>query len=91
MNINHIDLHQFDLRYQHTRVVQRGALNKLVQSIRQYGQQSPVIATEEKNGLVLIDGNLRYSAVRQLNQNTIQVQVLGDSTQQKGVKKYTLR
>jgi len=82
MNIHNTDLHQFDLRYQHTRVVQRGALNKLVQSISQYGQQLPVIATKEKNGLVLIDGYLRFSAMRQLNKDTINVQVLTDSAQQ---------
>jgi len=82
MNIENTDLHRFDLRYQHTRVVRQRILCKLMYSIKQYGQQSPVIATEEKDGYVLIDGYLRFQALHLLSQDTIAVQISPDSAQQ---------
>jgi len=82
MNIEKTDLHRFDLRYQHTRVVRERVLYKLMRSIKHYGQQSPVIAVTENDGLVLIDGYLRFQALHLLGEDTIMVQIASHSVQQ---------
>lgn len=61
----HIELHQLDLRYDHTRIYKKGVLNKLCRSLEQFGQIHPVIITPgEDNQFVLIDGYFRVKAIR---------------------------
>ena len=42
MNIEKTDLHRFDLRYQHTRVVRERVLYKLMRSIKHYPPVSAI-------------------------------------------------
>lgn len=61
----YIELHQLDLRYDHTRIYKKGVLNKLCRSLEQFGQIHPVLVTPgEGNEYVLIDGYFRVKATR---------------------------
>lgn len=69
-----IEMHQLDLRYDHTRIYKRSALNRLHRSIESYGQISPVVvvpASEDTDRLVLIDGYLRHKALRMCGKDTL--------------------
>ncbi len=63
--IKHIDLHQLNLRYDHTRIYKKEVLNKLCRSLEQFGQINPVIVTPgEGIEFILIDGYSRVKAAR---------------------------
>ncbi|MDA3791122.1 MAG: ParB N-terminal domain-containing protein [Desulfobacula sp.] len=60
-----IDLHQLDLRYDHTRIYKKKVLNKLCRSLEQFGQINPVVVIQgEGNQFILVDGYLRVKAIR---------------------------
>lgn len=71
-NIEH---HQFDLRYDHTRIYKKRALNKLCRSLEQYGQIVPVAVIPgdgpDGNQFVLIDGYFRVKAMRMCGMDTV--------------------
>jgi len=63
--IINIDIHQLDLRYDHTRIYKKEVLNKLCRSLEQFGQINPVVVTQGLgNQFILIDGYLRVKAIR---------------------------
>ena len=75
-----IEMHQLDLRYAHTRIYQRAAVDRLHRSIRAYGQLSPVVAVpcrEEAGRVILIDGYLRHRALHMCGKDTVIVRLSG--------------
>jgi len=68
----HIELHQLDLPYDHTRIYKKSVLNKLSRSLEQFGQINPVLVTPGKgNHFVLIDGYFRVKATRMCGRDTV--------------------
>lgn len=68
----HIEIHQLDLRYEHTRIYKKRVLDGLYRSLKQFGQLTPVVVTQaEGNQFVLIDGYFRVKAARMCGQDTV--------------------
>jgi len=68
----HIELHQLDLRYDHTRVYKKRVLDRLSRSLEQFGQINPVVVIPgEGNHFVLIDGYFRVKAIRMCGRDTV--------------------
>lgn len=68
----HIELHQLDLRYDHTRVYKKRVLNRLYRSLEQFGQLNPVVVTPgEDNHFILIDGYFRVKATRMCGRDKV--------------------
>jgi ParB/RepB/Spo0J family partition protein len=63
-------------RYGAFRIVSLRADAAMVQSIRKYGQISPVVCVKGKGGYELIDGFKRLRACRRLNQTTLRVKTM---------------
>lgn len=66
-----IDLHCFELRFLDARLRRHRQLARLRQSLERHGQQTPVTAVRADERLVLIDGYLRFEALRGLGHDTI--------------------
>lgn len=75
-----IERHQLELRYAGLRVVERGQIGRLVASLSQHGQQSPVlvVAGEEEHVYVLIDGYARVEALGKLGRDLVRAIVLDE-------------
>jgi len=74
-----LELHQLDLKYERLRISDPGRRSRLVASLSEHGQQTPVLvvhAEEAKGRYVLIDGYRRVGALRQLGRDTVGAQVL---------------
>jgi ParB/RepB/Spo0J family partition protein len=63
-------------RYGAFRMVNPRADAAMVQSIRKYGQMSPVVCVKGEGGYELIDGFKRLRACRRLNQTRLRVQTM---------------
>ena len=74
--IRKVDFHLLELRYSHTRVNKPKALLRMQNSITVYGQIVPVLATREKDRFVLIDGYLRYRALKACGRDCLRVQLV---------------
>ena len=74
--IKEVDCHLLDLRYGHTRVNNPKALLRMQNSINTYGQIVPALVTREKDRFVLIDGYLRYRALKACGRDCLKVQVV---------------
>lgn len=74
--IREVDLHLLDLRYSHTRIKSKKALLKMQNSINTFGQIVPAQAILEKDRFVLIDGYLRYGALKACGRDCIKVQLM---------------
>lgn len=74
-----VDLHQVELRYEGLRVVEPGQQKRLVSSLLEHGQQSPVLvsAGEEADRWVLVDGYARVAALLSLSRDQVDATVLG--------------
>jgi ParB/RepB/Spo0J family partition protein len=74
-----LELNLLSLGFSHLRITQAVAVNKLMNSIQQFGQQVPVIIIKESQQAscpwLLVDGYLRYAALKQLKIETIHTQV----------------
>ena len=74
----HIEIHQLDLRYEHTRIYKKKVLDGLVRSLKQFGQLTPVVVTRaEENRFVLIDGYFRVKAAGMCGQDTVLGEIEG--------------
>jgi len=63
----HIEIHQLDLRYDHTRVYKKRVVNRLYRSLEQFGQLTPVLVTPgEGNQFILIDGYFCVKAIARI-------------------------
>ena len=74
--IREVDFHLLDLRYSHTRINDPKALLRMQNSINTYGQIVPALAILEKDRFVLIDGYLRYGALKACGRDCLKVQVV---------------
>lgn len=71
-----IDLHRLELRFEATRIIDTPAVQRLVNSIDEYGQLVACIAAPDQSSgaLVLLDGYRRLSALKRLGHDTALVQ-----------------
>lgn len=74
--IREIDFHLLDLRYSHTRIKSKTAQSRMQNSINTYGQLIPALAIQEKERFVLIDGYLRYGALKAGGRDCIKIQLV---------------
>jgi ParB/RepB/Spo0J family partition protein len=74
--IREVDFHLLDLRYSHTRINNPKALLRMQNSINTYGQIVPALAILEKERFVLIDGYLRYRALKACGRDCLKIQVV---------------
>lgn len=80
-----IEIHQLDLRYDHTRIYKKRLLDRLCRSLEQFGQINPVIVTPgEGNCFVLIDGYFRVKASRMCGRDTV-VGIINESDEKNAV------
>ena len=73
--IKEVDFHLLVLRYRHTRIQNQKALRRMQNSIMTYGQIVPALVTREKDRFVLIDGYLRYEALKASGRDCLKVQL----------------
>ena len=71
MDLEH---HQLILRYEHLRIRRADRERRLLASLAEHGQQIPivVIASEEANRFVVVDGYKRIRALRRLGSDGVQ-------------------
>ncbi|MEO8381316.1 MAG: ParB N-terminal domain-containing protein [Acidobacteriota bacterium] len=72
-----VEFHQLDRRLEHLRVRSPQRERRLVASLAEAGQQTPivVVAAEEANRYVVIDGHKRIAALQQLGRDTVEAVV----------------
>jgi len=87
-----LELWQLDLRYAPLRIVHRDQQRQLTASILEHGQKTPlmVVASEETDRYVLIDGHRRVSALRALGRDTATALVMQMGEAQALVVSYRL-
>lgn len=74
--IEEIAVSEIGERYGGFRIVSPRADAAMVQSIRKYGQISPVVCVKGQGGLELIDGFKRLRACRRLNKTTLRAKTM---------------
>jgi ParB family chromosome partitioning protein len=73
-----LEFHQLDLRWEHLRVREPHRQRHLLASLAESGQQTPivvVIAKDDNNRYLVIDGHKRIAALRQLGRDTVEATV----------------
>lgn len=72
-----LEFHQLDLRYEGLRVRRADRERRLLASLAEWGQQVPivVVAAEEPDRFLVIDGYKRIRALRRLGQDTVSATV----------------
>jgi hypothetical protein len=76
MNVREIPPAQLDLRLGRLRYLPEAQIRVMSQSLRQYGQLTPLLASEQDEQLQLVDGFLRQSAAVRLKMTGLRVEVL---------------
>jgi len=74
----YLEFHQLDLRWEHLRVREPHRRRHLLASLAESGQQMPivvVIAKDNNNRYLVIDGHKRIAALRQLGRDTVEATV----------------
>jgi ParB family chromosome partitioning protein len=74
----HLEFHQLDLRWEHLRVREPHRQRHLLASLAESGQQTPivvVIAKDNDNRYLVIDGYKRIAALRRLGRDTVEATV----------------
>jgi len=74
--IRKVDFHLLDLRYSHTMIKNKKALLRMQNSINMYGQIIPALTVEEQDKFVLVDGYLRFAALKACGHDCIKIQLL---------------
>ncbi|MBW1749683.1 MAG: chromosome partitioning protein ParB [Deltaproteobacteria bacterium] len=74
--IREVDFHLLDLRYSHTRIKNKKAQLRMQNSINTYGQIIPALAIQERDKYVLVDGYLRFAALKACGHDCIKVQLV---------------
>jgi len=78
-----LELHQLQMKYERLRIADPGRQARLLASITESGQQSPVLVVNAgADRYVLIDGYRRVSALRRLGSDTVEAVVLGMSEEE---------
>ena len=73
-----LEFHQLDVRWEHLRVREPHRQRRLLASLAENGQQTPivvVIAKDENDRYLVIDGYKRIAALRQLGHDTVEATV----------------
>lgn len=76
-----VSVASLDERYQRLRLPRPRLTAAIVESMRRYGQLTPVVATEREEVLAVVDGFKRVAAARQLELETLRVRPLPLSEQ----------
>lgn len=77
MKITEIEFHQIEQKYTKLSILDSTYQSKLMASLAEHGQQSPVFVTEpEQNKYVLIDGYRRVKALIKLKNDTVKATIL---------------
>jgi len=75
-SIREVDFHLLDLRYSHTRIKNKKAQLRMQNSINMYGQIIPALTVVERDRFVLVDGYLRFAALKACGHDCIKVQLV---------------
>ena len=73
-----LEFHQLDQRWEHLRVRQPHLQRRLLASLAEAGQQTPIIvvvSADDGNRYLVIDGHKRIAALRQLGRDTVEATV----------------
>ena len=71
-----LELGQLDLRYADLRIQDVARERRLIASLLEHGQQTPVLAVRVEEAWVLIDGYVRVAALRKLAHDLVEAAVL---------------
>jgi ParB/RepB/Spo0J family partition protein len=77
--IEEVDLHLLDVRYAHTRINNVKVVARMQSSISRYGQIVPALAVPDGNNFILIDGYLRFNALKACGHDSIKLQMAEDN------------
>ena len=73
-----LEFHQLDRRWEHLRVRHPHSQRRLIASLADSGQQSPIVVvavTDQPERYLVIDGYKRIAALRQLGRDTVEATV----------------
>ena len=73
-----LEFHQLDRRWEHLRVRQPHRQGRLIASLAESGQQTPIVvvaAADHSGRYVVIDGHKRIAALQQLGRDTVEATV----------------
>jgi uncharacterized ParB-like nuclease family protein len=70
-----LEFHQLDRRLENLRVRHPARQRRLMASLAESGQQTPIIVIESGGRFLVIDGHKRISALQQLGRDTVQAVV----------------
>jgi ParB/RepB/Spo0J family partition protein len=91
MKTTEIEFHQIEQKYSNLSILNASFQSKLMVSLAEYGQQSPVFVTEtSSDNYVLIDGYRRVKALLKLKRDTVKATVLALSEQEALLLKHRL-
>ncbi len=76
MSDQHIDLHQIQLKYAHTRILDQKSIYKMMRSLESFGQKAPVTLVSGSGKYILIDGYTRIRALKKLGIDTVWSDIL---------------
>lgn len=71
-----LEFHQLDLKYKSLRAADGARTRRLMSSLVEHGQLSPVLVVEDGRRFVLIDGHVRVRALQRLGNDTVEGLIL---------------
>ena len=71
-----LEFHQLDRRLEHLRVRHPARFRRLLASLAEAGQQTPIVVIGKEQGYLVIDGHQRIAAPQQLRRDTVEALVL---------------
>ena len=71
-----LEFHQLDRSLEHLRVRHPARFRRLLGSLAETGQQTPIIAVSQASKYLVIDGHQRIAALEQLRRDTVDAVVL---------------
>ena len=75
-----LEFHQLDRRLAHLRVRHRARFRRLLASLAETGQQTPIVVIPQAAKYLVIDGHQRIAALGQLRRDTVDAIVLDTMT-----------
>ena len=73
-----LEFHQLDRRLENLRVRHPARQRRLIASLAEAGQQTPIIVIQTGGRYLVIDGHKRIAALQQLGRDTVEARGLGD-------------
>ena len=71
-----LEFHQLDRRLEHLRVRHPARFRRLLASLAETGQQTPIVVVPHEQRYLVIDGHQRIAALLQLRRDTVDAVVL---------------